>query len=265
MLIFKRLLVYLQPLFVISEFSLLFLMPQWFYYLLVTNVLITMLCLWYLIGSKTGLKDFFYFILTPLFIITSGFIFFVFLEIYIIGILIILIISYFIFIFYNKVFFEFYKKPLWQLKSFYHLVLYAQIISLWFFTTAIFGLIIFVNLDLYLALGLVIFFALLSFGQFCWISEISDNQLIKGNLVRLNLSYLVFLILFVEIAFILKLLPLTYYFKGFIFTVTYYLFGQTFFFSSQENQALTKRHKINLYVLFSIFIIIIFINLLIAR
>jgi len=248
MLIFKRFLVFSLPLLIFLSFFWLFFQPQWYYYLFLLNILIIIFNLWYLIGRKTILNDFLNFLFTPLFFISGSFILYTFLENSLIKTILLFLIPIAVFIFYNKIFFEFYKKPIWQLKSFKYLIYYFQLFSLWFLASSFFGLIIFINFSAVIASGLLLIFLIIFFNQFSWSEELSQEE-------KAWLTFLIFLVTFLESIIILNLLPLSFYFKGLILTVVYYLFCQGFLLTKQSSLGVAK------YFINKFFIIILIIFL----
>lgn len=224
MLILKRFLVFGLPLLVFISYFLLFLEATWFYYIFIIIILIFLFCSWYLLGQKLGSGDFLNFLLIPIFYIASSFLFFTFLEWVVLKIILILLVVFTIFLFYNKIFQEFYKNQIWQMKSFRNIIFYLQILSVWFLTSAFCGLIIFINFSTVLALSILAIILLIFFEQYIWYNELTD----KSNI---RFSLLIFLIIIIESLIIVKLLPISFYFKGLLLTIVYYLFCQGFLIS----------------------------------
>lgn len=241
MLIIKRLFVYLLPLVILILFLLLLIKANWFFYVLLLIILLIIFSCWYIISQKTTLAEFLFLLSSPIFLIASSFIFFTFLELIYFKVIIILSIPLLIFLYFNKIFQEFYKKPLRQIEELKNLFSLFQILSLWFFASSLYGLIIFINLSVFLALGILIGISLLFLGQLQWLNSLIFNVPTLSPTAHLNfLTGLVFLIIFSELALILKILPLTFYFKGFGYTAMYYLLTQGFLLSLDPQLKIKK-------------------------
>lgn len=241
MLIIKRLFVYLLPLVIFILSLLLFIKASWFFYVLLLISLLIIFSCWYIIGKKTTLAEFLFLLSSPLFLIASSFIFFTFLELIYFKVIIILSIPLLIFLYFNKIFQEFYKKPIRQIEEFKNLFSLFQILALWFLASSLYGLIIFVNLSGFFAIGILISVSLIFFWQLQWLNSLIFNVPALSPTVHLNfLTALVFFVIFSELALILKILPLTFYFKGFGYAAMYYLLTQGFLFSQDPQLKIKK-------------------------
>lgn len=256
MLIFKRFLVFSLPFLTLLTYLFLFLRANWYYYLFCALLIIILLSTWYLLGQKLNRSDFFNFLFSPVFFIGSSLLFFTFLESLILKVILIVLVTSIIFIFYNKIFQEFYRSQIWQLRTLKNILFYLQILSLWFLACAIYGLIIFINFSIYLAILLLVVILLIFFEQFIWYNELDKEK-------NLTICYLIFLILIVECSIIIKLLPISLYFKGLIMTVIYYLFTQGFLATKAQkviNKAYSTKTVIFILILLILIIISNFIN-----
>lgn len=248
MLILKRFSIFFIPILIFISFFLLFFGALWYYYLLLINIIIILFSLWYLLGQRVSLFDFLNFLFCPLAFFVGSFLFFTFLESVIVKVIILFFVPIFIFIYYNKLFKEFYNKPLWQINSFKYLIYYSQIIALWFLASSFFGLIIFINLSTYLVLGLLIVILIIFFNQFNWLAELTKAE-------KTWLVYLIFFVIFLENIFILNLLPLNLYFKGLFLTTIYYLFCQGYQLSQKNSLGLSKYLWKNLIIVIIILLL----------
>jgi hypothetical protein len=227
MLIFKRSFVFGLPLLIFIAYLLLFLEASWYYYLLIVIIIITLFCSWYLLGQKLGRGDFLNFLFAPIFFISSSFLFFTFLEWPVLKILLILLVVFTTFLFYNKIFQEFYRNQIWQLKSFRNIIFYLQILSIWFLASSFYGLIIFVNFSTVLALSILAIILLIFFGQYIWYNELTEEEGVRT-------ANFVFLIVIIESLIVIKFLPISFYFKGLLLTIVYYLFSQGYLVSIKQ-------------------------------
>ena len=257
MLIVKRFLVFGLPFLIFLVYLLSFWRAGWYYDLFLVSLIITLFSFWYLLGRKLSLTDFLNFLFSPIFFIGSSLLFFTFLESLALKVILIFLVVCLIFMFYNKIFQEFYKNQIWQLKSFKSLVYYLQILSIWFLASAFFGLIIFINFSTVLALGLLILILLIFFGQFIWFNELMREE-------KLWIVYTIFSAVFIESAVVVNLLPLSLYFKGLLITVIYYLFSQGFL-ASKSSGTLSNKYFVRNFIIILILIAMIlafnFINL----
>jgi len=242
MLIIRRISVYLIPLVIFCLLFSLFLAPQWYYYVFLLINLLIIFSFWYLISHKTKLADFINLLIGAVFFINGALLFIIFLENVIFQGIIILFVSVFLFTYFNVIFKEFYKQPVWQLNNLKNYLYFGQLIALWFLTTASYGLLTFININIILACALILLVSLIFFWQALWLFAYFSNSenlsLISQKPVSLPLLIIIFMAAFGETAALINLLSLTIYFKGLIFTMVYYLFCEGFF---QDQEQIIKR------------------------
>jgi hypothetical protein len=160
-------------------------------------------------------KNFWYFLITPFLFFISNVLFFIlleesfFLKCVVAGLFVLL--QWFI---YKNIFFLFKKPEKYQPNSIRNIFNFINLISIFFFTSSFYALIIFVGAPVWLLsifLFLIIFLILF---QFFWINKISEK--------KARFFTLIFGLIFIEIFLIVSFLPTSFYVNGLILTLIYF-------------------------------------------
>jgi hypothetical protein len=189
--------------------------PKQVYWLGFLALTLIFLAIWQLTGRQLLSKKFWRFAITPTFLFLSGLLFLVFLEAGWLKQLFIFSLSIFGGVFLEVVFVWFWRRPRYQPNALENISTHLNLLTIFFTTSGLFGLIIFLNFPLWLlALIFFIISAILNY-QLIWISDANWST---------GWPYIVVITLTItEIFLAVSFLPTSIYVSGLLVTISYYL------------------------------------------
>ena len=213
MLIFKRFLIWLVPIFTLIAFKLIFFNPRWIYWILPALALFLVFIIWHL--NNYQLKKFKIFLITPLILLFSSTLFVAFLKTKTLKYFIVLVLAVFLAVFLETLFLSLYKPDRYQIGSLENISGYLNLISLFFLVSGLYGLLIFLVIPLWiLALVLLVVSALLTY-EIMAVSEILFSK---------SWSYIIiFSLILLELFWVISFLPTSVYVNGLIIALAYYV------------------------------------------
>ena len=215
MFLYNRILTFLSTVLILIFLELLLIYPNGVYIIAGVIFLIIYFSILYLTTKKILSKDFWNFLITPLFFLSSGFILLLFLEstiikhIFIFG----LAVIYYLILF-NLFSFKF-KSYKYQPYALENLFSYINLISAFLFYSSIFCFHLFFNISKLILLPIVFIFTLLLNYQSFWVNKIE----FKRSIFFTSIISLIFLELFWAIFY----LPTGYFVNAVILVVIYYI------------------------------------------
>lgn len=212
--------------------------PTWLVWMGIILFLVTILSIIQLNNWKLKNKEFWGFLITPLFLVISSFLFFLFLENIILKHIFIIIVAILFGLFLENVFIFFYKSSDYQPYALENISDYINLVSVFLFSSSFFSLIIFLNFPVWtLMIALFILTLILGY-QMMWVSKISFRES--------KLFILIIGLIIGEVFWSLKFLPTSFYVNGLILTIIYYVLANLSSFHLQKRLDLktTRRYLI---------------------
>lgn len=216
MILINRLIPFLCPLFVFISFEIIFKKPIFVYWLFTFLIIIVVTSVWKLIGKGLiTITARWNFLITPLFLVLGGLLFVFFLENKIFKHLLVVFLVFLLGLFLETMFVYIYRHEKYQVNSLENISSYINLISSLFFYSSFFGLLIFLNIPFWLIALLTLIITFFLSHQTMWVNKIVS--------VRSWLYILVICLILCELAWVLSFLPISFYVRGAVLSVIYYL------------------------------------------
>ncbi len=215
MFIVRRLLTYLNPLVFWGGVELLRFYPRWWWAVLLFGVLLLLVTIWDF-SKREWNKRLLFFLLSPFILFISSFVFVLFAENILLIRLVCAITAILLFLTIDQTLNYFYFSTKYQPYTLENLALFNNIISFFYFSSAIFSALIFLRIMLLLAVGLIYLVGFLLVFQIFWASKIEwSKSKIFCFIVPLMLT---------EIFIALTYLPLSFYVNALLLSTAFYFF-----------------------------------------
>lgn len=216
MIIVNRFIPFLCSLLIFASYEIFFKRPFWIYWLFPILIVAVASLIWKLIGK--GLKTViarWNFLIVPLFLMTGGLFFILFLEHQIIRHFLVFLVAVLLWLYSEAIFIYIYQHEKYQVNSLENISSYINLISALFFYSGFFGLLIFLNISIWLVVLLVLLVTVFLSYQTMWV-----NKIIFGK----SLLYILIIgLVLCELAWVLSFLPINFYVSGVFLSVIYYL------------------------------------------
>jgi hypothetical protein len=161
-------------------------------------------------------KEFVGFLLPSLLLIFGSFTFIIFLPAGLLRHLVVLLVSFLSFLFFRSIFLYFFRPEEYQTQSLENISLYLSLLSFYFFSTGLLGLVVFADFLLWQALLALLLVSFLLTWQIFWFQRFET---------KVGWLYIFILCLVMaEFFWAINFLPLNFYVGGLLLTVVYYLF-----------------------------------------
>jgi hypothetical protein len=222
--------------------------PKSFFYILSANVTMLACSIWYLARGSIYYKNFLYYSILPLCLIISSSVYGILVSNFIFRQILILLIAVLNYISLRSLYFYFDKSEMYKAYLMNNFFSYAGFLIIFFSSSAIFGLVSYMNIEIWPLLFLLTFVVGLVLFQYYLIYEINKKRSFPFILL-VCLSLL-------EISWAVSFLPLNYTVAGLTISVFYYMASGLTKYFLQEN---LNRSIIKFYLLFgsiSIFILL---------
>jgi hypothetical protein len=197
-------------------FEVLFKKPDWIYFLILYFIFVTAALIWQAIGK--GLITFgarWKFLITPLSLVLSGLFFIIFLENLFLKHFLAILISILVGFFLENIIIYIYFHERYQASSLENISNYLNLISIFFFTSSIFGVFSFLNISLWLLTILILVIVALLIYETMWINKFFS--------FKKWIYILVISLISVETFWAVTFLPVSFYVSGAILTIVYYI------------------------------------------
>lgn len=239
MILVNRFIPILCPLFIFIIFEIFFKKPFWIYWLFSLLIVAVAISVWKLIGRgliTVGAR--WNFLVAPLFLITSGLFFILFLENQILKHFLAIFLAVLLGLFLENIFIYIYRHDKYQVNSLENISSYLNLISTLFFNSGFFGLLIFLNIPVWLLILLILLVTFSLSYQTMWINKIVSE--------KSWIYILIICLILCELAWALSFLPTSFYVSGAVLSIAYYLvLGiSRFYLLGNLDAKIVKRHLI---------------------
>lgn len=239
MILLNRFIPIFCPFLIFASYELLLKKPFLIYWLFPILILTVAALIWKLIGK--GLITIiarWNFLISPLFLMVGGLFFILFLENQLFKHFLIFLVAFLLGLYLEAIFIYIYRHEKYQINSLENISSYINLISLLFFYSGFFGLLIFLNISVWLVVLLVLLVTVSLAYQTMWINKIDFKK-----------SFLYILIIgliLCQLAWVISFLPIDFYASGAFLSVVYYLLSglSRFYLLGTLNSLVIKRHLI---------------------
>ncbi|MBU0963411.1 hypothetical protein KKC06_00020 [Patescibacteria group bacterium] len=220
MLLFNRFLPALSAIFIIITFELWSVQPQLIFYIAGTLGVIVVLTVWSLSWSSVISKKFWSILATPLFFVSSSYLFFMFIDNVAVSQIFILLIALVYFLILRNIFSFLYQTKNYQPYALENIYSYVNMGSLFMFYASFYGMFLYLSWDIWKSSILVFIFSTFLFTRTLWSFKIEWR--------KSKVFILIMGVLMIEIFYAISFLPTSFLFNALICILVYYLLMNIF-------------------------------------
>jgi len=189
--------------------------PKRFYYSAGLIILIVAYGVWQLSGQKITSFKYWRFFITPLILIGSGLNFFLYLEGSLTVHFFVLVMTVLIWLYLEVIYLRLYFRPKYEPYSLENITVYVDLLSIFLLASSLYSTIIFLDINIWLLIGLFAIICFLASAQLIWASGIT---------MIFGWRHLAVIVLSVtEVFYVVSFLPTSVYVNGFLVAICYYL------------------------------------------
>jgi len=238
---FYRLIPWTSPILVLAVFETLIGYPESIFWTVPVATAIVFFSIWFLTGRKFKKLKFWNFLISPLLLVNSGWIFLIFLEGKLFKHVFLFFLVILLWIFLKVVFLYFHLRPKYQAHAIENVSGYLNLITIFLLFGGFFNLFIFLGLPFgLLVLAGLISTALLTYQVF-WVSEIS--------LISARPYILIITLITMELFLSIRFLPTSAYVNSLVIAIGYYLLtglGRNWLLNIKEPKVIRRYLAISL-------------------
>jgi hypothetical protein len=191
--------------------------PKLIYFFMLLSFLAVFIGMWRLIDIEMKKAKFWNFLITPISLLIAGWIFFIFLDGNGWQLASAMLLSGFLWLFMETIFFYFYLRPKYQAHALENISYYLNLAAVFLFYSGLFNLSVFLTFKFWWLMLSGIIFSILLLHELFWVSEISFQSS--------RVYIIIITLLMAEFFWTVSFLPTSVYVNGMIMTTSFYLLG----------------------------------------